>query len=83
MTGKSNGRVFTTYCFIHFFNNSVLIYDLFWSSSFEQINLLTKKHLVFFPSFAMCLGVFVVSCAFHTDGTVATVRLPPKMYKNF
>lgn len=33
------------------------------------------------PSFVMCLGVFVVSCAFHTDGT--TLRLPPKIYQNF
>lgn len=42
-----------------FFNNSVLIYDLFRSSSFEQINLLTKKHLGFFPDCQVLQCVWV------------------------
>lgn len=47
--------------FYTFFNNSDLLYDLFWSSSFEQINLLTKKHLGFFLIAKFC-NVFGCIC---------------------
>lgn len=58
--------------FYTFFNNSDLLYGLFWSSSFEQINLLTKKHLGFFLIAKFC-NVFGCICCIlrisHRYGT--------------
>lgn len=54
--------------FYTFFNNYDLLYDLFWSSSFEQINLLTKKHLGFFPDCQVlqCVWVYLLYPAHFT-----------------
>lgn len=66
-----------------FFNNSVLIYDLFWSSSFEQINLLAKKHLGFFLIAKFCNVFGCVCCILRISHRWNYVTFTPKNISEF